>query len=69
MIRWFYCAEIYKDGYYSHKVSGVFPEFDDHTLAEISGSNDAKSAYDSIVWKYQMQDPSLTIVITAFNQV
>lgn len=69
MRRWFYCVEIYKGGYYSHKESGIYPQFGDPTLAEISGSDDPKSAYDSIVWQYQMNDESLTIVVTAFNQV
>lgn len=69
MARWFYCVELFKNGKFEHKVSGVYPEFEDVTLTEIAGLDDPKAAYDSIVWQQRINDPDVEVIVTALNKV
>ncbi|POY55726.1 hypothetical protein F018LOC_01663 [Pectobacterium versatile] len=69
MISWFYCVEVYKNGDFMGKKSGVYPEFPDPMLTELSGSNNPRDAYRSIINLHQMFDPEIFVVVTAFNQI
>lgn len=69
MARWFYCVELFKNGKFERKVSGVYPEVEDATLTEIAGLDDPKAAYDSIVWQHGINDPDVEVIVTALNKV
>ncbi|WP_157076044.1 hypothetical protein [Erwinia persicina] len=69
MNSWFYCVEVYKNGDFTYKQSGIYPEFPNSALVELTGSNSPREAYQSIIHSHQMLDPEIVVVVTAFNQV
>jgi len=69
MARWFYCVELFKDGKFENKVSGIYPEVEDATLTEMARLDDPKAVYDSIVWLHSVKDPLVQVIFTALNKV
>ncbi|WP_432514148.1 hypothetical protein [Klebsiella pneumoniae] len=71
MSRWFYCVEIYKNGQFEGKQSGIFPQEEDEALAELSDHNNPSIVFNSISYMFSAfnEDLSKSFVITAFNKV